>query len=78
MSRQESQKAEIAATAFGTATEFYFMFPEVFIGGNGDIVLCQEHTSINQERYLRLIVGIDDAEKLCEAIMAAARKGRGS
>lgn len=53
-----------------------FMQVDVFEGGNGDLVFCQEHPHIDGEHYSRIITNMDNAEAICEAIMAAARKAR--
>jgi hypothetical protein len=49
---------------------------DVFVGGCGHIVLCQEWPSIKEETYLRVMLNERDAEELCRQIMAAARKAR--
>lgn len=50
---------------------------EVFVGGNGDIVLLQEVPSLQfGERYLRVMVRPDQAKALCMAITNAARAAR--
>ena len=53
-----------------------FMNIDVFEGGNGDLVLCQEYSTPREERYLRIITDMRNAEELCEAIMQVARKAR--
>lgn len=50
---------------------------DVFVGGCGHIVLCQEWTTDAKESFLRVMVNERDAERLCEQIMASARKARG-
>lgn len=54
-----------------------FMPVDIFEGGNGDLVLCQEWPSIDRERYLRVMVPMGDAEKLAMQILAVARASRG-
>ncbi len=44
-----------------------------YIGGNGDIVLCQEWTCEKEERYLRIVVPLDDAMSHATEIMRLAR-----
>ncbi|MHC2424137.1 hypothetical protein ACVII1_007139 [Bradyrhizobium elkanii] len=53
-----------------------FMPVEVFIGGNGDLVLLQEHTRQGDETYLRIMVDIDNAEALADQIRAVALSAR--
>jgi hypothetical protein len=50
---------------------------DVFVGGGGHIVLCQEWPDMQEgETYLRILIQQGDAEKVCEQIMAMARKVR--
>jgi hypothetical protein len=42
---------------------------EVFIGGNGDVVLLQEHTTAGEESYLRICVRRRDAETIATKIL---------
>jgi hypothetical protein len=46
---------------------------DAFIGGNGDVVLCQEWTSEKEESYTRILVPIDDAVSLANEILRLAR-----
>lgn len=53
-----------------------FMPVEVFIGGNGDLVLLQENTQQGDETYLRIMVDIDNAEALARQILDVALNAR--
>lgn len=53
-----------------------FMPVEVFIGGNGDLVLLQEFTQQGDETYLRVMVDIDNAEALADQIREVALNAR--
>lgn len=48
---------------------------ETYIGGNGDVVLCQEWTSEKEESYLRIVVPLDGAVSLAMEILRLARHG---
>jgi len=55
-----------------------FMPVNVFKGGNGDLVLCQEWPSMAfGDRFVRVMMDMDDAEKLAMQILAVAREARG-
>ncbi len=41
---------------------------DVFVGGNGDIVLVQEIADLAGEHYVRIAVPINQVMKLCESI----------
>lgn len=58
------------------ASEFSeLMAVDVFEGGTGNLVLCQEWPSMSLgERYTRIMVPMDEARELAEAILAVARK----
>jgi hypothetical protein len=47
---------------------------EVFEGGGGDLVFCQECPHVDGDRYLRTLVPMRDALKLAHAIIGIARK----
>lgn len=49
---------------------------EVFVGGGGDIVILQEWPNTKGEEYLRVFINPDDAEKVCQQIMSAAKETR--
>lgn len=49
---------------------------EAFIGGCGHIVLLQEWPDISGDTYIRVFIRPDDAEKVCQQIMAAAARSR--
>lgn len=53
-----------------------FMSLQVFEGGGGDLVIMQEYSTPEGEKYLRVITGMNNAEDLCERIMEVARKAR--
>jgi hypothetical protein len=53
---------------------FEVMPIEVFEGGCGHIVLCQEWAELTGESYLRVMLNKRDAEELCRRIMAVAAK----
>jgi len=55
---------------------FEIMPVDVFVGGCGHIVLCQEWTDEKSESYLRVMINAADAESICKQIMAAAAKAR--
>lgn len=55
---------------------FEVMPIDVFVGGCGHVVLCQEWPDLTGESYLRVMLNERDAEKLCQKIMAAAREAR--
>ncbi len=57
-------------------TKLKFMPLQVFEGGNGDLVILQEHSRPAGEQYLRVITEMGNAEALCEQIMAVARGAR--
>jgi hypothetical protein len=44
---------------------------EAYIGGNGDLILCQETTTPDGERYLCIGVRPNQVRPLCEAMLAA-------
>ncbi len=51
------------------------MAVDVFRGGTGNLVLCQEVPSISRgERYVRIMIPMDEARELAEAILAVARE----
>ena len=50
------------------------MSVEVFVGGGGDLVLCQEWPQLKGEQYLRIIVPMRDAVELAHKIIAVARR----
>jgi hypothetical protein len=52
------------------------MPPDVFKGGTGDLVICQEWSTETNERYLRIKVPMADAVALAEGILAVARGAR--
>jgi hypothetical protein len=55
------------------ASDYSELMPvEVFVGGCGDLVLCQEWPQIEGEQYLRIIVPMRDALKLAHKIIAVA------
>lgn len=54
----------------------HVMPTDVFVGAGGDIVLCQEWPNETGEAYLRIFIAPEDAEKVCQQIMAAAREAR--
>jgi hypothetical protein len=45
---------------------------DVFIGGDGDLVLVQEVTEPEGETYLRLRIDLRDCDALCASIRTAA------
>jgi hypothetical protein len=51
---------------------FEVMPIEVFEGGCGHVVLCQEWAELTGESYLRVMFNKRDAEELCRRIMAVA------
>jgi len=55
---------------------FEVMPVDVFVGGCGHVVLCQEWTDQKSESYLRVMINPADAENVCRQIMAAAEKAR--
>lgn len=55
---------------------FEVMPPEVFRGGCGHIVLCQEHTGQTEEYYLRVMIAPKDAERVASEILAIARRAK--
>jgi hypothetical protein len=58
--------------------ETYAVMPvDVFVGGCGHIVLCQEYSTEKEECYLRVMINPRDAEKVALQILKAARKARG-
>jgi hypothetical protein len=55
------------------ATTFEVMPVDVFEGGGGHIVLCQEWPSLaDGEQYMRVMLNKRDAVALCERIIAVA------
>jgi hypothetical protein len=58
---------------------FEVMPVDVFVGGCGHIVLCQEWPDMKEgETYLRVLMKPDQAESVCQQIMAMVAKARGS
>ncbi|MEZ0061421.1 hypothetical protein ABIF26_006964 [Bradyrhizobium elkanii] len=53
-----------------------FMPIDVFIGGNGDVVLVQEVTDVTKDGYLRLMVDFEQADALAEKIKEVVRAKR--
>jgi hypothetical protein len=47
---------------------------EAFIGGCGHVVLLQEWPDISVDTYIRLFVRPEDADQLCQQIMALATR----
>jgi hypothetical protein len=43
---------------------------DVFEGGAGNLVLCQEWPSLHGELYLRILLPMAEARQLAEAILA--------
>jgi hypothetical protein len=54
---------------------FEVMTPDVFVGGAGHVVICQEWTSAKDEEYTRVLIDPRDAEALMK-ILTAAREAR--
>lgn len=60
-------------------TRPYEVMPiDVFKGGCGHIVLCQEWSTETEESYLRVMLNERDAERLAMRILAVAREVRGA
>lgn len=55
---------------------FDVMTPDVFVGGAGHVVICQEWTSSTEETYTRILMKPDVAEAVAEKLLTAARKAR--
>lgn len=55
---------------------FEVMTPDVFVGGCGHVVICQEWTSSGEETYTRVVMKPDVAEAIAEKLLAAARRAR--
>jgi hypothetical protein len=53
------------------------MSPDVFVGGCGHIVVCQEWTTAKGEEYTRVLIQPRTAEAFAMKILAAAKKARG-
>lgn len=49
---------------------------EIFEGAGGDLILLQEFPGIEGERFVRVFINMDDAEKTCEEIMRVAMVAR--
>lgn len=49
---------------------------EAFIGGCGHIVLLQEWPDISGDTYIRVFICPEDAESVCQQIMALATAHR--
>lgn len=49
---------------------------DIYEGGGGDLVLCQEFPSIKGEHYVRIFIDMDQAEHICATIMEIARAAR--
>jgi hypothetical protein len=56
---------------------FEVMSPDVFVGGCGHIVVCQEWTTAKGEEYTRVLIQPRTAEAFAMKILAAAKKARG-
>ena len=53
------------------------MAVDVFVGGTGNLVLCQEWPSLARgERYARVMVPMSEARELAEAILAVLREAQ--
>lgn len=55
---------------------FDVMAPDVFVGGCGHIVICQEWTTAKGEEYTRVLMQPRIAEAVAMKILAAAREAR--
>jgi hypothetical protein len=55
---------------------FEVMPVDIFRGGCGHIVLCQENSSEKEEFYLRVLIAPGDAERVANDILAIARGGK--
>lgn len=59
--------------------KFEVMSVDVFQGGCGHLVLCQEWPSLSDgETYLRIMIPMQDAEALALRILDVARKANGA
>jgi hypothetical protein len=47
---------------------------EVYEGGNGDVVLCQEWPALGGEQYTRVIISVRDAERVAHEILALVKR----
>ena len=56
---------------------FEVMPVDVFKGGCGHIVLCQEWSTEREESFLRIFINERDAEKIAMRILAIANEVRG-
>lgn len=57
------------------ASEFSHLMPvDVFKGGTGNLVICQEWPATKGERYVRVMVPMGEARELAEAILAVVRE----
>lgn len=56
---------------------FEVMAPDVFVGGCGHVVICQEWTTSKGEEYTRVLLQPRVAEAVAMKILAAAREARG-
>lgn len=59
------------------AATFEVMPVDVFKGGAGHIVLCQEWSTEREESFLRIFINERDAEKVAMRILAIANEVRG-
>lgn len=59
-----------------TTETFEVMPVDVFRGGCGHIVLCQEYTTDKEESYLRVMIDPSDAERVALQILALAKEAR--
>jgi len=60
-----------------TRKTFDVMPVEIYVGGCGHVVICQEWSTQEKESYLRVMVDPRDAEKVAMQIMETARKASG-
>lgn len=48
------------------------LFPEVFEGGNGDLVIVQEWPDLKGETFVRVMLPMAEARRLAAAILVVA------
>ena len=53
----------------GHISDVYCLPPEVFEGAGGDLIIMQEVPGIDGERFVRVFIDMEDAERVCAEIM---------
>jgi len=60
----------------GFVSSGYCLPVEVYEGAGGDLIIMQEFPGIEGESYVRVFIGMEDAERICSEIMRVAGAAR--